>query len=311
VTDPPPTTDGDYRTGTVGIIGRPSVGKSSLINAICGGQVAIVSPVPQTTRSRVRGVHTSATGQLVLLDTPGLHASTRKMNLVLRDRAVGVVADVEILLAVYDVSRHFGAEDATVSAVASTFSGPLVTALNKCDLAGPGDVQRWLESAELPAAPDVLPPLQLSAAAGTGVAALIDQLLLLSPVGPALYPDDMYTDQTPQFRCSEIIREQAFLRCRQEVPHALYVEVVDLENREDAGGAPSLWVRATIWVERESQVGIVVGHQGEGIGAIRSNAVANLGEVFGRQVRLALRVKVKKNWRQRDAVLQAISEPSG
>jgi len=303
-----------YRAGTVGIIGRPSVGKSSLVNAICGGQVAIVSPVPQTTRSRVRGVYTSAAGQLILLDTPGLHDSTRKMNLVLRDRALGVVKDVDIMLAVYDVARRFGEEDAAVTGVASGFSGPVFTALNKCDLAGSAAIQRWLDAADLPSADadrNAPTPVQISAATGDGVASLVEQLVQVSPEGPALYPHDMYTDQTPEFRCAEIIREQAFHRCRQEVPHALYVEVVDLENRRDGNGESTLWVRATIWVERDSQVGIVVGHNGEGISAIRSSAADNLRDIFGMRVQLALRVKVKKNWRQRDAVLHAISEPSG
>ena len=298
------------RTGTVGIVGRPSVGKSSLVNAMCGGHVAIVSAVPQTTRSRVRGIVHASGGQLVLLDTPGLHRSERKMNLVLRERAVGVLDEVDVLLAVYDVSRPFGEEDRQATDVAAAFQGRCVRALNKCDLCSDAEIAAWLADASLPAEAQV-PTAGVSAVRGDGIDQLIDVLLAHSPEGPRLYPEDMYTDQTPEFRVAEVIREQAFARCTQEVPHALYVEVVDLENRSQAKAGDLLWVRATIWVERESQVAIVVGRGGSGIGAIRQHATVALEQVFGRDVRIELRVKVKKNWRQRDAILRRISAPTG
>ena len=277
---------------------------------MCGGPVAIVSPVPQTTRSRVRGIVHARQGQLVLLDTPGLHHSERKMNLVLRERAVGVVAEVDVMLVVYDVSRPFGTEDRVATEVAASFQGPCVRALNKCDLCTDAEIAAWLEASPLPADTQA-PVVRVAAAQGDGVDDLIGVLLAHSPEGPLLYPEDMYTDQTPEFRVAEVIRERAFARCTQEVPHALYVEVVDLENRPRARRGDLLWVRATIWVERQSQVAIVVGRAGHGIGAIREEATATLEQVFGRDVRLELRVKVKKNWRQRDAILHRISAPTG
>ena len=298
------------RTGTVGIVGRPSVGKSSLVNAMCGGHVAIVSPVPQTTRSRVRGVVHAPGGQLVLLDTPGLHHSERKMNLVLRERAIGIVNEVDVMLSVYDMSRPFGEEDRQATDLAASFQGPSVQALNKCDLCTDAEIASWLAASPLGTAPKP-PMVRVSAARGDGIAELVGQLLEHSPEGPRLYPDDVYTDQSPEFRIAEVIREQAFARCVQEVPHALYVEVVDLENRTRARASDFLWVRATIWVERESQVAIVVGRGGSGIGTIRQHAITTLEQIFGRAVRLELRVKVKKNWRQRDVILRGISAPTG
>lgn len=298
------------RVGAIGIIGRPSVGKSSLVNAMCGEQVAIVSPVPQTTRSRVRGIVHAPHGQLVLLDTPGLHHSTRKMNLVLRERAVGVADEVDALLVVYDVSRAFGEEDGQATQVAGSFAGPLVRALNKCDLCTAVEIEAWLRAT--PFADDPLTPtVRVSATRRSGIDELIAALLDRSPKGPRLYPADMYTDQTPEFRVAEVIRECAFARTSQEVPHALYVEVVDLEHRQRAKDGALLWVRATIWVERESQVAIVVGSGGQGVGGIREAATRALEQIFGRSVRIELRVKVKKNWRQRDAILQRISAPTG
>ena len=230
------------RVGTVGVVGRPSTGKSSLINRICGHKVSIVSPVPQTTRSRVRGIVTLDAGQLIFLDTPGLHASDRKLNLVLKKVALSVADEVDLLLLLFDVSRPFGAEDDAVLSATRRFAGHRLAACNKVDLpATLADVKArhsHLRSADI----EEIHPV--SALSGAGVPALVARLLELSPTGDLLYPDDMYTDQTPDFRVAEIVREHAFARTTAEVPHALYVEVVDLEQQSGR-----LWVRATIWVE--------------------------------------------------------------
>ena len=287
------------RVGTVGVVGRPSTGKSSLINRICGHKVSIVSPVPQTTRSRVRGIVTLDAGQLIFLDTPGLHASDRKLNLVLKKVALSVADEVDLLLLLFDVSRPFGAEDDAVLSATRRFAGHRLAACNKVDLpATLADVKArhsHLRSADI----EEIHPV--SALSGAGVPALVARLLELSPTGDLLYPDDMYTDQTPDFRVAEIVREHAFARTTAEVPHALYVEVVDLEQQSGR-----LWVRATIWVERPSQVGIVVGSGGAGIAAIRHAATADLADIFGRRVQLDLRVKVRKKWRRDDALLQQL-----
>ena len=285
--------------GSVGLIGRPSTGKSSLVNRICGHKVAIVSPVPQTTRSRVRGIVTRPQGQLIFLDTPGLHLSERKMNLVLRDVALSVTGEVDLLLLVFDAGRAFGREDHAVLTAARGFSGPCVAVRNKVDLKAPRDAARAMAQAVHAAGIDELHPV--SALTGAGVERLVARLLELSPRGDLHYPADVYTDQSPDFRVAEIVRELVFRRTRAEVPHAVYVEVLDLEPRADG-----LWARATIWVERPSQVGIVVGRRGAGIADIRRGAEAQLRAIFGRGVDVDLRVKVRKKWRHDDSVLQAL-----
>lgn len=294
------------QVGSIGVIGRPSTGKSSLINRICGHKVSIVSPVPQTTRSRVRGIMTREQGQLIFLDTPGLHLSDRKLNRVLREAALSVTGEVDVLLLVFDAGRRFGAEDHAVLAAARGFSGPRVAVRNKADLdasggagAAGGDIAAVMASAVHAAGVD--PPVPVSALTGAGVEALVARLLALSPAGELHYPADVYTDQSPDFRVAEVVREQVFARTFAEVPHALFVEVLDLEPR--AGG---LWARATIWVERPSQVGIVVGRGGAGIAAIRRGAETELGAIFGRRVTVNLRVKVRKKWRRDDAVLHGL-----
>lgn len=288
------------RVGTVGVVGRPSTGKSSLINRICGHKVSIVSPVPQTTRSRVRGIVTEPAGQLIFLDTPGLHASERKLNLVLKTVALSVADEVDLLLLVFDISRPFGAEDDAVLTATRRFSGPRVAACNKLDLAAAARGAAKERESRLRRS-GIEEIHAVSALTGAGVPALVARLLELSPAGDLLYPDDMYTDQTPDFRVAEIVREHAFARVSEEVPHALYVEVVDLEQRPGA-----LWIRATIWVERPSQVGIVVGRGGVGIASIRRDATAELARIFGHRIHLDLRVKVRKKWRRDDALLQQL-----
>ena len=286
------------RVGTVGVVGRPSTGKSSLINRICGHKVSIVSPVPQTTRSRVRGIATQEAGQLIFLDTPGLHASERKLNLVLKTVALSVADEVDLLLLLFDASRPFGAEDDAVLAATRRFPRPRVAACNKVDLAPAPGAARREDRLRRAGIDDIH---AVSALTGAGVPALVGRLLELSPAGDLLYPDDMYTDQTPDFRVAEIVREHAFARVSAEVPHALYVDVLDLEQRPDG-----LWIRATIWVERPSQVGIVVGRAGAGIAAIRRGAAAELARIFGLRINLDLRVKVRKKWRRDDALLQQL-----
>lgn len=287
------------QVGSIGVIGRPSTGKSSLINRICGHKVSIVSPVPQTTRSRVRGIVTREQGQLIFLDTPGLHLSDRKLNRVLREVALSVAGEVDVLLLVFDAGRRFGPEDHAVLAAASGFSGPRVAVRNKADLNTPGGAAGAMERTIRQAGIDA--PLPVSALTGAGVEALVARLLALSPPGELHYPADTYTDQSPDFRVAEVVREQVFARTFAEVPHALFVEVVDLEPRP-AG----LWVRAAICVERPSQVGIVVGRGGAGIAAIRRGAEAELGAIFGRRVAVNLRVKVRKKWRRNDDLLHGL-----
>ncbi|MDE0446025.1 MAG: GTPase Era [Spirochaetaceae bacterium] len=286
------------RVSTIGVVGRPSTGKSSLINRICGHKVSIVSPVPQTTRSRVRGIATLPAGQLIFLDTPGLHVSDRKLNLVLKTVALSVADEVDLLLLLFDSTRPFGPEDDAVLASTRRFAGTRVAACNKVDLAGPRGAQEREARLRRAGIDDIR---SVSARTGAGVPALVERLLELSPVGDLLYPDDMYTDQSPDFRVAEIVREHAFARVTAEVPHALYVDVIDLEQRTGA-----LWIRATIWVERPSQVGIVVGRGGAGIAAIRRDATAELARIFGRRIHLDLRVKVRKKWRRNDALLQQL-----
>lgn len=288
----------------VAVVGRPSAGKSTLINALCGQKVSIVSPVPQTTRNTVRGIVNREEGQLVFVDTPGRHISEKKLNrklVALSDRAM---EESELVLYLIDVSRTVGKEEEELARAVQysrAYPDRTVVALNKIDerRASPQTVHTFLRET-LTAIPQER-QLEISAKNGTGLDQLLALLYQLAPEGPALYPEDTYTDQDVQFRIAEIIREKAINNLREELPHSIYVDVADTELRDEGR---RLWVRAFILVERESQKGIVVGKGGDMIKQIRQSAQKDLNRIFNWKVELDLRVKVAPDWRQNDEVLR-------
>jgi GTP-binding protein Era len=288
------------KSAIVAVVGRPSAGKSSLVNRACGFKVAIVSPLPQTTRNRVKGIMNSPGVQIVFVDTPGYHASTKKLNTYLMDLVSSTVSEADSVLYVVDGARAFGLEERALIVSLARCGKPLVIALNKADIrsAGRGDCRRELEAA-FPKAP----LLEVSARTGSGMEGLVQALVEAAPEGDLLYPEDYYTDQTPEFRISEIVREKAIGLTREEVPHALYVRMEDLEMRD---GGKTLWARGFLVVERESQKGILVGKAGGVIKKIVSSAQAELAEIFPYAVRLDIRVKVDKDWRKKDVLLKKL-----
>ncbi len=291
-----PETETKKKSGVVAVVGRPSSGKSTLLNHLCGQKVAITSPVPQTTRNRIRGILTTARGQLVFIDTPGYHKSEKKFNLYLKNMVEETIQQVDILLYVIDTSRPPGEEEELISQKISTFQGYILAALNKIDVK-PTFIEQVLLFLSLRIPKASL--FRVSAVTGEGIPPLIQALFDAAPEGDLLYPEEFYTDQPPDFRIAEIIREKAIWETRQEVPHALYVEISDMEKRENG----SLWVRAFLVVERESQKGILIGKEGSKIKTIRLSAEKELAELFPYPVHLDLRVKVDAKWRQNDKLL--------
>jgi GTP-binding protein Era len=278
----------------VAVIGRPSAGKSTLVNRICGGKVSIVSAVPQTTRDAIRGILTGDKGQLVFIDTPGRHKSEKKFNIKLSEISAKAVGDSDLVLYVLDATRPPGPEETEIASLLAPHSGRTIAAINKIDdkNADPGRAGEFI-SQYFPG------PLHrccaVSAKTGEGVEALLDALYAMAPEGGAFYDAQYYTDQEVDFRIAEIIREKAINRLRQELPHALRVEVSDAQFEANAGGDAAgrkkLWVRAFIIVERESQKGIVVGKGGAMIRAIRLAALKELDRIFDWKIKLDIRVK--------------------
>ena len=285
------------KTALVAILGRPSAGKSTFINTACQEPVSIVSPVPQTTRNAIRGIVNTSLGQLVFVDTPGYHDSEKKLNLRLKSVTEETLEGADCILYVIDTTRVPGEEEKMNVALAAKYLEHLVVALNKID-ANDSKVKKSREFIEeyLPWLPaDRV--LEMSAKNDTGINDVLRALYGVAPVAPALYTEDVYTDQDIAFRISEIVRGEAINRLTQELPHCLYVDVADLEKRGNNG---KIWVRAFICVERDSQKGMVIGKGASMIKQIRLASLKKIQEVFPFKVDLDLQVKVDKNWRQHD-----------
>jgi len=274
----------------VAIIGRPSAGKSTLVNKICGGKVSIVSAVPQTTRDTIRGICTREQGQLVFVDTPGRHKSEKKFNIKLSEISAKAVEDSDLVLYVLDATRPPGPEEIEIAALLAPHQGRTIAAINKIDDKN-ADTGRACEFISQYFPEQGLCCCEVSAKTGEGVEPLLDALYAMAPEGEAFYGEEYYTDQEVDFRIAEIIREKAINRMREEIPHALRVEIADTKFDADAEGRGKLWVRAFIIVERESQKGIVVGKDGLMIRAIRLAALKELDRIFDWKIELDLRVK--------------------
>lgn len=298
------------KSAFVAVVGRPSAGKSTLINTLCGQKVSIVSPVPQTTRNTIRGIVNREEGQLVFVDTPGRHISEKKLNRKLVELADRTLEESDLVLYLIDASRPVGKEEEELAlAVQYSRAYPerTLVGLNKMDdkRADAARVYTFLQERLSPVPKER--QLEISAKTGTGVLELLKLLFSLAPEGNRLYEEDTYTDQDVQFRIAEIIREKAINKLREELPHSLYVEVADTELKDEGR---RLWVRAFIMVERESQKGIVVGKGGEMIKTIRQGAQKELNRIFDWKVELDLRVKVASDWRQNDTVLRRLIDRS-
>ncbi len=291
------------KSAVVAIIGRPSVGKSTFLNTASGEKVSIVSPVPQTTRNAVRGIVNTSLGQLVFVDTPGYHDSEKKLNLRLQSMAREQLESADAVLYVIDSTRSPGNEEQLTADLVAPYSQKLVVAVNKTDLkeSKPKESKKFIVQV-LPKVPtDKI--IEISAKDDTGVDDVLRALYSISPEGEAFYPEEFYTDQEVDFRIAEIIREQAINRLYDEIPHAIYVDISDMEWRRDG---KELWVRAFLCVEKESQKGMVIGKGASMIKTIRLGAVKQLKEIFPYRIDLDLQVKVNKNWRQKDPVLNRI-----
>ena len=284
----------------VSLVGRPSVGKSTLLNKMCGEKVAIVSKVPQTTRNAIRGIVNRDQGQLIFIDTPGRHSSDKKFNKKLMEVSECAIAESDLVLYVLDAARAPAQEEEEIAALLVPHTEKTIVVINKMDMVQ--DVNNHYEfiSRSLPAFGKERVFL-ISANTGQGIDELLCALFERAPLGDALYDDNFYTDQDAGFRIAEIIREQAINRLRQELPHSLYVDVADMELKDS-----KLWVRAFIIVERESQKGMVVGKGGEMIKSIRLAALKNLKNIFDWKIDLDLRVKTGKDWRHNDNTLRRI-----
>jgi GTPase len=288
------------RSGFVALAGRPNAGKSTLVNRIVGGKVAIVSDKPQTTRREIRGVATGDGWQLVLVDLPGVQRPRDALTERMQRQVERALADADAALFVLNGEQEIGPGDRFIADALKRSGVPTVTVLNKVDrLDRPRTVKALSHAAELEVPGELYP---ISAKDGAGVDELVEELVSLVPEGPFMYPPDERSDQSVELRLAELIREQVLLRTREEVPHSVEVEIDELEERDDG----LLVVRARVWAETESQKGILVGAGGRMVRAVGTAARKEIENELGRRVHLDLNVRVRKGWRRDEGLLDRL-----
>jgi GTP-binding protein Era len=283
------------KSGFVAVAGRPNVGKSTLVNALAGGKVAIVSDKPQTTRRRVMGIANGPDYQLVLADLPGFQRPRDPLTERMQRTVDQSLEDVEGILFVLSARERIGAGDRYIAQRVFELGPPVVIALNKVDRLKPGHIAEQMQNGARLGDFHSLHPV--SAVTGDGVGELRDDLVSLLPDGPAYYPVEQRTDLAPELQVAELVREKALQLTREEVPHAISVEVEELGEKI---------VRATIFVETESQKQIVVGKSGSVVKQIGTRARPEIELVLGHPVFLELTVKARPRWRRDEAMLERL-----
>ncbi|MFW6358822.1 MAG: GTPase Era [Chroococcales cyanobacterium] len=281
-----------FKSGFVGIIGRPNVGKSTLMNYLVGQKIAITSPVSQTTRNRLQGILTTEDAQIIFVDTPGIHKPHHELGKVIVSNAKTAINAVDVLLFVVDSAVEAGGGDRFITELLQTTETPVILGLNKSDQQ-PEDSQKLDESYAQLAEENNWPWVKFSALTGMGVPALQQKFIDLLDPGPYYYPPDLVTDQPERFIMGELIREQILLLTRQEIPHSVAITIDKVEE------TPNITrVFATIHIERKSQKGILIGKNGSMLKAIGSEARQQIQKLIAGKVYLDLFVKVQPKWRQ-------------
>lgn len=289
-----------HKSGFVAVMGKPNVGKSTLINALLGQKIAAVSPRPQTTRKRQLGILTLDSAQIIFIDTPGVHKPHHKLGENMNTHALETLQECDLVLFIVDSSAPPDDEDQLLATALQSLEGtrPVILALNKIDrLEAEQITDRQAEFMQL--APEATPVL-ISATRGDQLDLLLQEIVLHLPQGPIYYPPDQVTDLYEREIAADLIREAALNLLRDEVPHGIAIRIDQFTERDTQGA----YIEATIFVERESHKGIVIGQGGSMLKQIGTTARREIEAMSGRKVFLRLRVKVRKNWRNNEKVLR-------
>jgi GTP-binding protein Era len=288
----------DFKSGFIAIIGRPNVGKSTLMNCLLGEKISIISDKPQTTRNRIRGILTLPDAQLVFLDTPGIHKPLHKMNEIMVKTALGTYGEVDVIMLLVEATERPGAGDKFIIETLSKIKTPVFLVVNKVDLIAKERLLPLMQelSGLYPFA-EIVPVSALKKDLG----GLLDALLKRMPKGPKYFPDDQLTDQPERFVVTEIIREKIFELTKEEIPYSTAVVIEQMKEEPNLTS-----IHAMIYVERDSQKGIVIGKNGALLKEIGTRARLDAEKLLGVKVFLQLWVKVKKGWRDDDYMLRNV-----
>ncbi|WP_442603719.1 GTPase Era [Paenibacillus sp. KN14-4R] len=287
-----------FKSGFVSIIGRPNVGKSTLMNQAIGQKIAIMSDKPQTTRNKIHGVYTTDQSQIVFLDTPGIHKPTSKLGDYMMKTAHSTLNEVDAVLFLVDVVEGYGGGDRYIIEQLKNVKTPVLLLLNKIDMVQPEELLPIITKYK-----DMYPFAEIipvSALNGNNVTTMLEQITKYLPEGPQYYPADQVTDHPEQFVCAELIREKILHVTREEIPHSIAVGIEDMKVEPNG----LVRISAVIYVERDSQKGIIIGKRGALLKEVGQKARIDIETLLGSKVFLELWVKVKKDWRNQERVLK-------
>jgi GTP-binding protein Era len=291
----------EFKSGFVSLIGRPNTGKSTLLNLLLGEKIAIISSKPQTTRNRILGIKNLPTGQIVFLDTPGVHHSRIKLNQAMVKVALATLQEVDVICFLIEADRPDNEENDLILEDLKKVSKPVILVINKIDLVSKARLLPIMERySQLRSFEQIIP---ISALLGDGADVLEAELLKILPEGPKFFPEDMITDLSERFLVAEFIREKVIQLTREEIPYSTAVEVEEFNEREEKN---LIVIKATIQVERESQKGILIGEKGRMLKEIGRLAREEIEAFLGARVFLELWVKVEKNWREDPRALRRL-----
>ena len=289
-----------HKSGFIAVIGRPNVGKSTLINQLIGQKIAIMSDKPQTTRTRILCILTQPDAQVILLDTPGVHKPLSKLGEYMDRSITNTLKEVDAIFFVVDVTEKPGPGERFIMERLEKTKKPVILVLNKIDLVTKDALLPIIAAYSKDR--DFAAVVPISALAEDNLDALLTEAKKHLPEGPAYYPEDMVTDQPERLIAAELVREKVLSLTRDEVPHSIAVDVDEMTTRPNN----DVYIRATIYVERDSQKGIVIGHKGAMLKEIGRLARPDIEMMIGNKVYLDLWVKVRKDWRNRDAILKSL-----
>ncbi|MTI66002.1 MAG: GTPase Era [Firmicutes bacterium] len=289
----------EYKSGFVTIIGRPNVGKSTLINRIIGEKIAITSKKPQTTRNKIQCIYTEDDFQIVFLDTPGMHKPKNKLGDFMTGEINNSLKDIDVVLCMVDNSMEIGPGDRYIIEEMKKISSPKILVINKADKLNNKKLEKIVNNyKELKVFEKIVP---ISALQGKNIEGLLKDIKEFLPKGPQYYPEDMITDQPERLIVAEMIREKALHYLDQEVPHGIAVKVNKMSTRKDKDLVD---ISATIFCERDSHKGIIIGKNGRKLKGIGKSSRQNIEKLLGSKVNLQLWVKVNKNWREKDKMVK-------
>ncbi len=298
--------DKTYKSGFAALIGRPNVGTSTLMNLLIGQKIAITSNKPQTTRDRIQTVYTEERGQIIFLDTPGIHKAKNKLGEYMVDVAQRTLSEVDVILWLVEPTTYIGAGEQAIAGKLAQLSVPVVLVINKIDTVKKEEILKFIAAyKDILDFADIVP---VSALKAENTGCLVDVLFCYLPEGPMYYDEDTVTDQPERAIVAELVREKALRLLSDEIPHGIAVQVESMKERP---GGRLVDIEATIVCERDSHKGIIIGKQGAMLKKIGTQARAGMEGLLGRKVNLKLWVKVRKDWRENDTMLKNFGYQSG